>query len=250
MAATKAPSISKSVVSSKCASEAGRRGIGPIPVPFVPSRHLGADIVELEIWVVLPEFRQSAGGADLQIGVDEQLYVGIGAHHGADIPAFHHRALRILGWALGELALEIEQCGADRGMGRNDRGGFAGLFLAQRWVRETCWVERLGGGQGGIGVRGIVSRTSHGQTDRTIERASIKVRIAKRIGYPSGQGAFAGGRRAVDRDDHRFSGTTLAPSPAMSAAKPGKLVPIMLSSSMVTAFFAARPRIVNAMAIR
>src|SRR5262249_28086786 len=96
-------------------------------------------------------------------------------------------------------------------------------------------------------ARAIVERmvvVEHRLRHCPVEQARIEMAQAEMIRQPPGDGAFAGGGRAVDGDDHcRF-----APSARSMSTKPGKLVAMKPVSSPVTGWSAAGPMTRTAMA--
>lgn len=62
-------------------------------------------------------------GSGFRAGRDEELHGRVGTNHRADIPPIEKRAAEA-GWrVVGEIALEGEEGGPDRGLGGHDRGG-------------------------------------------------------------------------------------------------------------------------------
>ena len=84
---------------------------------------------------VAPRFLQfgvAALGADLRGRLHEQLGVGVGRDHRADVAPVEHRAARLR----GEPPLALEQRRADQRMRGHDRGDLADLVVAQRLVGQ------------------------------------------------------------------------------------------------------------------
>ena len=141
MAARNAASISKCVVSSKCASGGGlaagrprgwcraRRGAGCRPGPSASSTGSPAACSSAA------RRRARTSG----VAVDEDLHVGIGEDDRADVAAVEHRA----GRRAAEIALERQQRGAHLRDCRDDRGRLADRVAFERRFVEARRIERL-----------------------------------------------------------------------------------------------------------
>ena len=63
------------------------------------------------------------------LAVTKSFTVGVGADHGADVPAVEHRAGIAGRRVMGEIALKGEEGGPDRGLGSDHRGGLRDLLF-------------------------------------------------------------------------------------------------------------------------
>ena len=91
-AARNAASISKCVVSSKCASGAGFNGAVVRPVSRSSRRRMSARIVGLiDGTAACPHFGRSPAGPRLRARGDEDLHLGVREDDGADVAAVEHR---------------------------------------------------------------------------------------------------------------------------------------------------------------
>src|SRR5579885_2377722 len=198
---------------------------------------------------VFPQLFGPPPGAFLAAGGDEQLHVGVGADHRADVAAVEHRALRLP----GEASLEGEQGGSFLQNGGDHRGGAADRLVAQARIVEQRRVEAARRRRGGFGIGRIAAGGEHAQRRGAVEPPGIEMGQAELCGEVSRQRALARGGRAVDGDDeaapHRISASS-APSPRIRSAKPGKLEAIVRASSTATGASLARPSTRNAIAIR
>ena len=125
---------------------------------------------------------------------------------------------------------------------------FTNIRIAQTRTVEARHVQGFGGGFGCGGVSGIGASIEHSQGRGAIEPTGIEMGEIETLGQTPRERAFTGRRRAVNGDNHGW--VMQAPRPPISSAKPGKLVAIMLPSSMVTGRRVTRPKIRKAMAMR
>src|SRR6185437_9132970 len=138
-----------------------------------------------------------AGGPRFRGRRQEQLGVGVGADHGADISPIEHGATL----AARKTALKFQQGGPDPGdRGHHRRGGGDG-FVAQPPVLEHREIERPGGAFRDNGV-GRVAQRHRFERDGAVEAARVEMSDAEMQGDAPRNGAFAGAGRSVDRDDH------------------------------------------------
>ena len=83
--------------------------------------------------------------------------------------------------------------------------------------------------------RRIVAGFQNRQANPAVERSRIEEMIAEMPRQGPGNGALAGGGRAINGDDHFGSRAAMrAPMPFIRPTKPGKLVAMKLPSSMLT----------------
>src|SRR5450432_4384995 len=157
----------------------------------------------------------------------------MGTDHRSDVASVQDRS----GGVDGELALKIDQRLAhpwDRG----DDGGRLPHFLRlQDRVAEFFRIELEGRLDRPRLVVEIGARAQQRIGHRAVDHAGIEVAIAVIGGEALAEGAFAGGGRSVDGDNHENS----APSERIIGMKSGKLVAIKAVSSILTGWSAARP---------
>ena len=187
------------------------------------------------------QFQPAATGALGRAGGDEQLHRRVREDHRADVAAVQHRAV-----PAAEVALEVQQRGADRRDWRRPRG---------RAHRRPGRAGRRGPGRPAAGagrrlgrrrVARVGASVQHAAADGAIQQPGIEIGQAERRGEPAGQRALPGRGGAVDGDDRRDAAPQAAPpgsagSRFISAAKPGKLVSMKPASSTVTGCSVARP---------
>ena len=188
MAARMAASISRCVVSSKCASGACFRGAtARLAVAFVALEDVGQHRGLVDLPALRPVFGCPAAGAHFRRRGDENLNVGIGTDDGADIAAVEHGAGR-LG---GEVALKGEQRRAHLGMAETIEAASPTAWRLERGFVEARRIERLGGGdRGGLVVRaaaGIEQRFGH----RAIDQPGVEMAQAVMRGEPLAERALA-----------------------------------------------------------
>ena len=138
--ARNAPSMSSALVSSRWASGACISGA---PAANGRARHgarMSARISASSTRLAPPlNSRRRRRARTSGLGGDENLHLGIGADHGADVAAVEHGA----GRRRGKLLLEVEQRGAHPRDGRNHRRGLADLVALQRGLVEARRIDRL-----------------------------------------------------------------------------------------------------------
>ena len=117
------------------------RGCRPAPRPHRPVRRAPRNS------------RTRRRGPHLRRRGDENLHVGIGADHGADVAAIEHRA----GRRRREIALEASSAARTSGNGRHDRGRLTDRVALQRGLVERRRIDRIGGGDGARLVRSAVA---------------------------------------------------------------------------------------------
>src|ERR1700674_625092 len=108
-------------VSIRCRFQ-GRNG--PVPVAFVAFEDIRQYRSLIGVLPPRPRFQGPAAGADVWVGDDEDLHIGVRADHGTDIAAIEHRAGRIR----RKLPLKIQQNLAHLRNRRDHRGGLADLL--------------------------------------------------------------------------------------------------------------------------
>ena len=181
--------------------------------------------------------------ADLRRRNDENLHVGVGADHRADVAAVEHRA----GRRCGERALEVEQCGTHLRHRRHHRSRFADLIdLERRFIefapdRAPCAAAMAASRSAGLRPASSTAFATARYKQPGVEMAQPVMR-----GEPLAERALARRRRPVDRNDHEKS----APSARIRSVKPGKLVAMKAASSTATACSLARPITSADMAMR
>ena len=100
---------------------------------------VGQDVGLVDALAPPAQFQGAAAGAHLGRGGDEDLHLGVGADHGADVAAVEHGA----GRRRGKLPLEVEQRGAHVRDGRDHRRRLADLVALERGLVEARRIERL-----------------------------------------------------------------------------------------------------------
>src|SRR4029077_4329059 len=112
--------------------------------------------------------------------------------------------------------------------------------IIEQRIGEVAGAQRIDG------IVGIAAGALHLDPDRAIEQPRVEMRQTIMARERPADRALARSRRSVDRDDHAMS----APSPVISAAKPGKLVATGLISSIVTPPFPPSPATAKLIAMR
>src|ERR1700732_5456519 len=88
------------------------------------------------------------------------------------------------------------------------------------------------------GIGWIAGLVEDEKRDGSVQRTRVEMREPEAVGNAARQRAFSRSRRAVDRDNkgtnRHASSRMTAPSPLISATKPGKLVAIGAPSSLGT----------------
>src|SRR4029077_7167406 len=104
------------------------------------------------------------------------------------------------------------------------------------------------------GIGRIAGLVEDEKRDRSVQRARVEMREPEAVGEAARQRALSRSRRAVDRDNkgvnRHYSPRMTAPSPLISATKPGKLVAIGAASSLRTGRRGRGARTRNAIASR
>ena len=138
----------------------------------------------------------------------------MGANHGADVAAVQHGTADIAGRVGGKFTLIVQQGLAHFGNG-GDFGGGIGYFRgAQRGVGQKLRRQVAANDIDSHGnlapVGGVAAGLQRGQSYGTVECAGIQIGIAQTLRQTAGEGAFAGGRRAVYGDHNFLLGGALA----------------------------------------
>lgn len=202
------------------------------------------------------EFKPSPMGTNLRACDDKEFRLGRRADHGADIPPVEDGTGLSIWRILGEIPLEMEDCGPDGGHRGDQRSRFARLRCADRLLVDLRDIECLGCGECCRLVGRISSARPNGMPDGAVERSRVEVGEPVMRCQLAGERALAGCRRSIDGDDgssrlrHCACPAKLAPRPRINPMKSGKLVTIMEASSTVTGLCAASPMIRKDMAIR
>src|SRR6266508_4228349 len=223
MAARNAASISKCVVSSKCASGAAFKGA----------------IGRVDALARLLQLGGAAARAHLRSCGDEDFHVRVGKNHCSDVAAVKHST----GRRPSELALKRQHELAHLRDGRDERGRLAdGLPLERRLV-EMAGIERLGSRHGARVVVGRVAGIEHGLghgavNQPRIEVAQAVVALAKlaataRTGYSSiMDGARAAGTSTPRSIEARTRKSATSPPPALRMSSTSISAPISRSVTM------------------
>ena len=141
----------------------------------------------------------AAAGADLGAGGDEQFGLGLGRDDRADVAAVEHGAARLA----REIALALEQSGADARIGRDARGDAADRLALQFGIGEIDLAEVAGAHGRELALR-VAAPAQQVKGDRAVEQAGVEMREVEAAGEGAGDGALAARRRSVDGDDHRL----------------------------------------------
>jgi hypothetical protein len=173
-------------------------GRGAILVAFVASEDIRQHHGLVGVLAAGPRLQGTAAGPNPGVGDHENLHIGVGADHSADIAAIKHRA----GRTGREMPLKIHQHLPHPRKRRDHRGGLADDLALQHRISEFFGVEFHRGGDreclnGQVGA-GIEQRLGH----RAIDHAGIEVAIAVVVSKPLAERALAGSGRSVDGDDH------------------------------------------------
>ena len=234
-AASNAASISKSEVSSKSASGAGRMGALPREASRSSRRRMSArmasKVTASELALAL---QKTPFGAHLGAGGDVDLGVGVRADDRADIAPVEHGAARL-----------ARRRPAGRRAARRAPPG-----CGRRWRRRRPPAGCAGAGRralAGSRLRATASaaqRSSrrkpsarHVARDGAIEQPGVEARQPPMVGDALGQRALARCRRSVDGNDHRADPVACRSGrrcSSISATNSGKLVATMVVSSTVT----------------
>ena len=95
--------------------------------------------------------------------------------------------------------------------------------------------EVFGNGGCHLAVMNVAVGFQKLQAHPAVKRSGIKVMVAKMLGQGPGNGALAGGGRAINGDNQLGGRAAIrAPMPFIRPTKPGKLVAMKLPSSMLT----------------
>ena len=204
----------------------------PVHVAVVPGPDIGQDGCIVYSLPPAPEFQDAAAGALLRGRSHVDFHLRIGRDHRSDVAAVDHRA----GLGGGKAALQRDQRRAHLGDGGDDGGGLGDLVGFQVVLGEAGGIIGLRRGNRG---RPVIEPAldHHRHADPAIEQPAVEMLEAVMSGEPLGDGALAGGRRAVDGDDHESS----APSPRINSTNPGKLVAMKAASSTPTGWSLASP---------
>ena len=186
-----------------------RRG-GARAVAFVAAEDVGEDFRFVGALATSLQLESAAAGAHLGRRGDENLHVGVGADHGADVAAVEHGA----GRRRGELLLEFEQGRAHVRDRRDDRRRLADLVALERDLVEACGIDRLRRGNGARLVVGVVAGIEQRLRHRAVQQPGVEMAQAVVRGELLAERAFSRSRRSVDRDDHRRSGNPECPNAA------------------------------------
>ena len=117
----------------------------------------------------------AAFGADLRAGGNEEFEVRLGADHRADVAPVQHGARRPARRAGGEVALYLQQCGADFADSRHFGRGLGGPIAIEVGVVQGAGVQSVGGRNGDCGIRGVAAGANDRQADSTIEPPRIEM---------------------------------------------------------------------------
>src|SRR5262245_48553324 len=226
-----------------CVPGLAQGGNGAGFVAFVPALDIGEDLGFGDVVAGLAELAVAPQRARFGARGHEQFHIGIGTYDRADVASVNDGARRLP----GEGALIGAKRFPHTWMARDDRRGFAEPALHQPRIVERGRIERLCRGKRCVGVSGLPPGCQGIARNGAVELAGVEMGKAVMRGDEPAESAFAGSRGAVDRDQHEAK---FAPSRVKSGTKPGKLVPIMPTSSTVTGARAPSPRVRKAMAMR
>ena len=148
--------------------------------------------------------------ADDRIGVEEDLYVGVGENFGPDVAAFHDHSA---GGA--QFALARHHPLADFGMHRDPRRRLRYVGLADATGDVAAIEEYAVSAHGGFNLDArffgelgesvlVIERhvpLNGLQRQRAVHGAAFEIHIAQFAGQARGDGALSGARGAVDGDD-------------------------------------------------
>ena len=85
-----------------------QRRDGAVSVARVAFLHIRENAAMYSVEAPFPQLFKTPFGADLDAGGDEQLGVGVGADHGADVAAIENRPFGAAGGVGGEIALKFK----------------------------------------------------------------------------------------------------------------------------------------------
>src|SRR5580704_17443053 len=217
-------------------------GGGAPGIALVATQEVVQYLLLVRLFAPRPQLQHAPLGAHLGAGNDEQLHVGAGGDHGADIAAIEHGA----GGFHGKLALIAHQCLAHFRDRRDHRRRLGDGLQFQGIVVEFLRIERHRRFDGARGVVERIAGIEHRFADGAVEQPGIEMMEPINLCEVSRDRALAGSRRSVDGDDHDKS----APSPRISSTKPGKLVAMNVPSSICTGLSLASPKTIAAIAMR
>ena len=175
--------------------ERGDRSFG---VAFVAAQYVGENVGLLRALAVGAKLEEAAPRARLRLRGDEDLHVGAGADHRADVAAIEHCA-RPFG---GEIALERHQRGAHVGYGGDDRGGLADrvalqLLVERRRIEPAGGLRRMGAIVEAVGrARSLVGEIHASADEQTAAISQINDTIANLDAVTQRNAAMASETRA------------------------------------------------------
>ena len=193
-AARNAASISKCVVSSKCASGARLSGAVARIAPADIGEHVGVE----NALAGARKLGRAAARARFGRCSHEDLRLRVRKHDGADVAPVDHGA----GRRAAELALEGEQRGAHLRYGGNEGRGLPHRMPLQRGLVEARGIERARRRDRRRHVIEPLRRFEHRLGDRAIDQPAVEVAQAVMPGKAFRERALARRRRAVDGNDH------------------------------------------------
>jgi len=228
------------------------RGHLALPVSLVTITHILENVAEhngLSCGLQLPG---AAFGTNLQIGINEELEVGVRQNHAANVAPVKDSAIAM--WRVRcKGALQVNKTASDRGHCCDHRSHPGHLVGADLGAVGQIRIK-VGDGRRSpefINVFSIFTNLEQPISKRTVQGPCVQMRQIEMGCQPFRKRALAAGGRTVDRDDHDASPAVRdAPHAFIFSANPGKLVAMVAHPVTVTGAAETMPSVRNDMAIR